>query len=81
LGSFRPQAEFIVSIKGERTVEIGMLVEMVNRCIRSDGDGRGMLVYGYKICLAVRVQPTWPSVEQLSIKFFQLKMVLLIHMA
>lgn len=29
-------------------VEIGMPVEMVTRRIRSDGDERGMLVYGYK---------------------------------
>jgi hypothetical protein len=29
-------------------VQIGMPVEMVTRKIRSDGDERGMLVYGYK---------------------------------
>jgi hypothetical protein len=29
-------------------VEIGMPVEMVTRRLRSDGDERGMLVYGYK---------------------------------
>lgn len=33
---------------GEDPVEIGMPVEMVTRRIRSDGDDRGMLVYGYK---------------------------------
>ena len=33
---------------GDRKVEIGMPVEMVTRKIRSDGDERGMLVYGYK---------------------------------
>jgi uncharacterized OB-fold protein len=33
---------------GDRQVEIGMPVEMVTRKIRSDGDERGMLVYGYK---------------------------------
>jgi uncharacterized protein len=33
---------------GEQKVEIGMPVEMVTRRIRSDGDERGMLVYGYK---------------------------------
>lgn len=29
-------------------VEIGMPVEMVTRRLRSDGDERGLLVYGYK---------------------------------
>lgn len=33
---------------GEQPVEIGMPVEMVTRKIRSDGDERGILVYGYK---------------------------------
>jgi uncharacterized OB-fold protein len=33
---------------GKDPVEIGMPVEMVTRKIRSDGDKRGMLVYGYK---------------------------------
>lgn len=33
---------------GEEKVEIGMPVEMVTRKLRSDGDERGMLVYGYK---------------------------------
>ena len=33
---------------GDKTVEIGMPVEMVTRRLRSDGDERGMLVYGYK---------------------------------
>jgi uncharacterized OB-fold protein len=33
---------------GEGDVQIGMPVEMVTRKLRSDGDERGMLVYGYK---------------------------------
>ena len=33
---------------GEQPVEIGMPVEMVTRKLRSDGDERGILVYGYK---------------------------------
>ena len=33
---------------GDQPVQIGMPVEMVTRKIRSDGDDRGMLVYGYK---------------------------------
>lgn len=33
---------------GDQPVEIGMPVEMVTRRIRSDGNDRGMLVYGYK---------------------------------
>lgn len=33
---------------GEEEVKIGMPVEMVTRRLRSDGDERGMLVYGYK---------------------------------
>jgi len=33
---------------GDQPVEIGMPVEMVTRKLRSDGDERGMLVYGYK---------------------------------
>jgi uncharacterized OB-fold protein len=33
---------------GEEPVKIGMPVEMVTRLLRSDGDERGMLVYGYK---------------------------------
>ncbi len=33
---------------GEESVKIGMPVEMVTRRIRSDGNDRGMLVYGYK---------------------------------
>jgi len=33
---------------GEQPVEIGMPVEMVTRRLRSDGDERGMIVYGYK---------------------------------
>lgn len=33
---------------GESHPEIGMPVEMVTRRLRSDGDERGMLIYGYK---------------------------------
>lgn len=33
---------------GDDEVQIGMPVEMVTRKLRSDGDERGMLVYGYK---------------------------------
>jgi len=33
---------------GNQPVEIGMPVEMVTRRLRSDGDERGILVYGYK---------------------------------
>jgi len=33
---------------GEQPVTIGMPVEMVTRRLRSDGDERGVLVYGYK---------------------------------
>jgi len=33
---------------GAEPVKIGMPVEMVTRRIRSDGNDRGMLVYGYK---------------------------------
>ena len=33
---------------GDQPVEIGTHVEMVTRKLRSDGDERGMLVYGYK---------------------------------
>jgi uncharacterized protein len=33
---------------GDQDVQIGMPVEMVTRRLRSDGDERGILVYGYK---------------------------------
>jgi scaffold protein (connect acetoacetyl-CoA thiolase and HMG-CoA synthase) len=33
---------------GNQKVEIGMPVEMVTRKLRSDGDERGIIVYGYK---------------------------------
>ena len=33
---------------GDTQLVIGMLVEMVTRKLRSDGDERGMLIYGYK---------------------------------
>ena len=35
-------------------VEIGTPVEMVTRRLRSDGDERGLLVYGYKFRPAIR---------------------------
>ncbi len=38
---------------GNDKPEIGMPVEMVTRRLRSDGDERGMLVYGYKFRPAV----------------------------
>lgn len=38
---------------GEQAIQIGMPVEMVTRKIRSDGDEKGMLVYGYKFRPAV----------------------------
>jgi hypothetical protein len=37
----------LTDLGGEK-VEIGMPVEMVTRRLRSDGDERGVLVYGYK---------------------------------
>ena len=40
---------------GDKPVEIGMPVEMVTRRLRSDGDERGMLVYGYKFRPVMRV--------------------------
>ena len=40
---------------GEQEVQIGMPVEMVTRKLRSDGDERGMLVYGYKFRPAMAV--------------------------
>lgn len=39
---------------GEEPVQIGTPVEMVTRKLRSDGDERGMLVYGYKFRPLVR---------------------------
>jgi uncharacterized OB-fold protein len=39
---------------GNQPVEIGMPVEMVTRRLRSDGDERGVLVYGYKFRPAVK---------------------------
>jgi uncharacterized protein len=38
----------------DKPVEIGMPVEMVTRRLRSDGDERGVLVYGYKFRPALR---------------------------
>lgn len=40
---------------GEDEVTIGMPVEMVTRKLRTDGDERGMLVYGYKFRPVVAV--------------------------
>ena len=39
---------------GDHPVKIGMPVEMVTRKIKSDGDERGILIYGYKFRPAVR---------------------------
>ena len=39
---------------GNQPVEIGMPVEMVTRRLRSDGDERGVLLYGYKFRPAVQ---------------------------
>ncbi len=38
----------------EAEVKIGMPVEMVTRRLRSDGDERGLLVYGYKFRPAIQ---------------------------
>jgi uncharacterized protein len=43
---------------GEQPVEIGMPVEMVTRRLRSDGDERGLLVYGYKFRPLLRSKTT-----------------------
>lgn len=39
---------------GDTQPEIGMRVEMVTRKLRSDGDERGMLIYGYKFRPSLR---------------------------
>ncbi len=39
---------------GDEKVEIGMPVEMVTRKLRSDGDERGVIVYGYKFRPGIR---------------------------
>lgn len=44
----------ILSNLDDRQVEIGIPMEMVTRKTLSDGDERGMLVYGYKFRPAVR---------------------------
>ncbi len=41
---------------GGMPVEIGMPVEMVTRKLRSDGDERGILIYGYKFRPALERQ-------------------------
>ena len=41
---------------GETRLEIGMPVEMVTRKLRSDGDERGMLIYGYKFRPLLKVE-------------------------
>lgn len=41
----------------ENKVEIGTPVEMVTRRLRSDGDERGLLVYGYKFRPVLQRQP------------------------
>lgn len=38
-------------------IEIGTPVEMVTRRLRSDGDERGLLVYGYKFRPVLQTQP------------------------
>lgn len=40
-----------------RQVDIGTPVEMVTRRLRSDGDERGLLVYGYKFRPLLQPQP------------------------
>jgi uncharacterized OB-fold protein len=40
---------------GDTQPEIGMRVEMVTRRLRSDGDERGMLIYGYKFRPLLRI--------------------------
>jgi uncharacterized OB-fold protein len=42
-----------LTVLGNQLVEIGMPVEMVTRRLRSDGDEREVLVYGYKFRPAV----------------------------
>src|SRR5271157_829950 len=39
----------------DKPIEIGMPAEMVTRRLRSDGDERGILIYGYKFRPAVKV--------------------------
>lgn len=39
---------------GGNEVQIGMLVEMVTRKLKDDGDERGMIIYGYKFRPAVK---------------------------
>ena len=41
----------------ENKVEIGTPVEMVTRRLRTDGDERGLLVYGYKFRPVLQSQP------------------------
>ncbi|GAB4521720.1 MAG: Zn-ribbon domain-containing OB-fold protein [Anaerolineales bacterium] len=38
----------LTDLENDAQVQIGMPVEMVTRRLRSDGDERGMIVYGYK---------------------------------
>ena len=42
---------------GDQAVEIGTPVEMVTRRLRTDGDERGLLVYGYKFRPMLERQP------------------------
>jgi hypothetical protein len=42
-----------LTVLGNQLVEIGMPFEMVPRRLRSDGDEREVLVYGYKFRPAV----------------------------
>ena len=43
-----PRVTAQLTALGDQGVEIGTPVEMVTRRLRTDGDERGMLVYGYK---------------------------------
>jgi len=46
----------LTDLEGQK-VEIGTPVEMVTRKLRSDGDERGLLVYGYKFRPVLQSQP------------------------
>ncbi len=46
----------LTDTNGEQ-IEIGTPVEMVTRRLRSDGDERGLLVYGYKFRPVLQTQP------------------------
>ncbi len=48
----------LTDLEDDSQVHIGMPVEMVTRRLRSDGDERGMLVYGYKFRPLLQSLPT-----------------------